>query len=75
MGIDAEIERELRSLVDDYRDRCLWFLRRDYYPQTPEEIARVLDSIRRHGDVEALRRAGRIEQWLSRVISETSAGS
>jgi hypothetical protein len=74
-GIDQEIEEAVRSLVDEYRERCLWFLRRDYYPRTPEEIARVLESIRRNGDVEAFRRAGRIEQWLSQSSSEKSAES
>jgi hypothetical protein len=25
---------ELRALMDEYRSRCLWFLRGDYYPST-----------------------------------------
>jgi hypothetical protein len=25
-----ETDAALRELVDEYRDRCLWFLRRDY---------------------------------------------
>jgi len=39
------IEAEVRSLVDDYRTRCLWFLRPDFYPETREEIVRVLRQI------------------------------
>ena len=42
-------EPVLRALVDDYRDRCLWFLARDYYPRTTAEALRVLDAIQRHG--------------------------
>jgi hypothetical protein len=36
-GIDR-----LVAMVDDYRDRCLWFLRGDFYPRTLEERLRVL---------------------------------
>ena len=28
----AHIATAIRKLVDDYRERCLWFVRRDYYP-------------------------------------------
>ena len=28
---------ELRGLVDEYRSRCLWFLREDYYPATRDD--------------------------------------
>lgn len=64
---------ELRVLVDEYRDRCLWFLRRNYYPATQDEALRVLDAISRHGGVEAFRRAARIRSWLSPGSSATSA--
>lgn len=76
MSVTAhEIDQEIRSLVDDYRDRCLWFLRRDYYPGSRDEIRRIMEAIRRHGDQEAFRRARKIEQWLSHHSSATSAGS
>jgi hypothetical protein len=65
----------LRELVDEYRDRCLWFLRRDYYPATTEEAGRVLDSIQRHGNRDGFRRAAQIRQWLSLASSATSAAS
>ena len=67
--------RELRALVDEYRSRCLWFLRIDYYPGTVEEIQRVLDAIQRRGDRSAFQRSAEIKQWLSRPSSATSAGS
>jgi hypothetical protein len=65
----------LRALVDDYRDRCLWFLRRDYYPATTEEAGRVIEAIERHGDRAAYQRAAEIRPWLSLPSSATSAGS
>jgi hypothetical protein len=65
----------LRALVDEYRDRCLWFLRRDYYPTTADEARRVLEAIQRHGDREGFKRAAEIRQWLLPPSSATSAGS
>ncbi|HVT45392.1 MAG TPA: hypothetical protein VMT00_13500 [Thermoanaerobaculia bacterium] len=73
--LPPEVVSAVRPLVDEYRARCLWFLRSDYYPETEEEIRRVLDWIRRHGDVEAFRRAGEVERWLSQKSKGTSAGS
>ena len=67
--------RELCALVDEYRSRCLWFLRIDYYPGTTEEMLRVLDAIQRGGDRAAFQRAAEIKRWLSRPSSATSAGS
>lgn len=64
----------LRALVDEYRDRCLWYLRRDYYPVTRDEALRVLDAIERHGSRDAFRRAAEIRSWLSPPSSATSAG-
>jgi hypothetical protein len=65
--------RNVCALVDEYRATCLWFLREDYYPQTPEEACRVLDQIERHGDVTAFRKAAELRQWLSRNSSAPSA--
>lgn len=71
----ASIQDELRALVDEYRTRCLWFLRPDFYPETREEVLRVLGQIERHGDRDGFVRAARIRQWLSPPSSETSAAS
>jgi hypothetical protein len=62
-------------LVDEYRVRCLWFLRPDYYPSTLEEQLRVLEYIERHGDREAFRRAATLKRWLSLPSSAPSAVS
>ena len=42
------LESLVNALVDEYRHRCLWFLRSDFYPSTDEERLRVLDYIQRH---------------------------
>lgn len=68
-------EAELRRLVDDYRATCLWFLREDYYPESPAERERVLSLIARHGDQHAFRRVAALRTWLSRRSSGTSAAS
>jgi hypothetical protein len=50
---------EVRKLVEEYRDRCLWFLRRDFVPSNAEEALRVLDLIERaYGCVVTRRRVG-----------------
>ena len=75
MTPDPAFEAQVRSLVDQYWERCLWFLRTDYYPSTPEEILRVLRWIRARGDKEAFLSAGRIKEWLSQTSNETSVAS
>jgi hypothetical protein len=65
----------LRRLVDEYRGRCLWFLRADYYPATSEEAMRVLDAIQRYGDLDAFRRAGELKRWVLAPSSGKSASS
>jgi hypothetical protein len=69
------LEAELRSLVDEYRTSCLWFLRPDLYPETREEMLRVLRAIEKHADREGFVRAARIRQWLSPISSAPSAAS
>jgi hypothetical protein len=61
------------QLVDEYRSRCLWFLRSDYYPATDAERLRILGYIERYGDLDAHRRAGRLKRWLSQRSSAPSA--
>ena len=63
--VDEDVRRQINQLVDTYRDRCLWFLRADYYPTDLQEVLRTLDYIRRYGDLEAFRRAGTLYQRLS----------
>jgi hypothetical protein len=71
----ATIAAEVRRLTDEYRTRCLWFLRSDLYPTTEEETLRVLRQIERHADRAGFVRAARLRRWLSPSSSERSAGS
>jgi hypothetical protein len=68
-------DTEFRRFVDQYRARCLWFLREDYYPRTPAERQEVLRQIAQHGDRDAFVRVAQFRRWLSQFCSETSAGS
>ena len=68
----AVMER-VNALADEYRIRCLWYLREDYYPQTPAEACRVLEAIERHGDIAAFQKAAPLRQWLSRTSNGPSA--
>ena len=69
-----DMEQEMRHLVDDYRSRCLWFLRPDFYPSNDEERLQTLGHIERYGDRAALQRAGKVRRWLSKT-SERAASS
>jgi hypothetical protein len=71
----SPFDARVRRLVDDYRTRCLWFLREDYYPETAGECERVLGFIERYGDLHAFRRVAEMREWLSPSSSETSAVS
>lgn len=70
---ESEFRENFTSLVDGRRDQCLWFLRQDYCPTDPEEMRRVLEHIRRHGDRESFRAASRLMRWLSPGSSARSA--
>ena len=71
---DLEVMMQrVNSLVDEYRARCLWFLRNDFYPNTPEEALRVLHYIEQHGDVLAFQKAATLRQWLLLNTSAPSA--
>lgn len=65
----------LRALVDEYRARCLWFLKSDYYPTTEAEVLRVLAAIERQGDRAGFQRCSEVRAWLSQSSSAASAGS
>ena len=71
----STVTEMVNRLVDEYRIRCLWFLRPDYYPFTTEEQLQVLGHIERHGDREAFRRAAVLRRWLSPSSSAPSVGS
>ena len=65
----ATVMQRVNALVEEYRARCLWFLREGYYPQTPAEACRVLESIERHGDRVAFQKAATLRQLAARTPS------
>lgn len=56
---------EINALVEEYRDRCLWFLRPAFLVSTRDEAVWILDLIERYGDRSAYQRAEKLKQWLS----------
>lgn len=76
MTMEAQhLDRAVDALVDEYRERCLWFLRPDFYPETVDQRLRVLKYIERYGDQTAYRKAAKARRWLLQSSSETSAAS
>jgi hypothetical protein len=49
-GAITDWRKDLALLIEEYRDRCLWFLRPDFMPTTDEQILRTLHQIERYGD-------------------------
>jgi hypothetical protein len=70
-----DLARAIDALVDECRSVALWFLKPDYYPHTDDERRRVLHEIQKHADLDLYKRSARLEQWLSRHSSATSASS
>jgi hypothetical protein len=66
------VAEAIDQLADEYRTRCLWSLRLDYYPRTLSEQLHVLDTISRHADVDGFRRASSLRQWLSQNSNAAS---
>jgi hypothetical protein len=72
---ESNVIEAVNRLVDDYRTRCLWFLRLDYYPSTDEDRLRILGYLERYGDREAFQRAAAVRRWLSPTSNAPSAAS
>lgn len=71
----AEIEATVDALVDEYRTRCLWFVREDFRPSTDAERLLALRYIARYGDRSAFVRAREMQAWLSQEFNAPSAAS
>ena len=56
---------EYRSVVEDYRDTCLWFANNVLAPKDRLQLEQILSSIETYGDADAFKRIGRIRSWLS----------
>lgn len=66
---------QFARLIEEYRGRCLWFLRQDYVPSERSAQLRVLDSIERYGDRNAFIQTRELKQWLSLHSNEAFAVS
>jgi hypothetical protein len=75
MALTQEQKAAIDVLVEEYRARCLWYFRRDYFPADDAERWRVLSDIQRHGDRAGFLRAAEAKEWLSPPSSATSASS
>jgi hypothetical protein len=69
----ADLAEQIDRLVDEYRERALWFLRPDYYPSTDDERLRTLDYIAQRGDLATFKRVAELRQCLLRSCSEKSS--
>jgi hypothetical protein len=69
----SELREKVVKLIEEYRARCLWFLREDYVPVTPEEIGQTLELIERYGDRASYLRAEELKQWLLHDSSAMSS--
>lgn len=64
----------IHSLINAYRDRCLWFLDATFMPKDREQALRALTFIERYGDRSAFIQARELRECLSRLSSAASAG-
>ena len=55
---------QFRSVVEDYRDTCLWYMNRALHPENDLQLEQVLTAIENHGDLAAYKRVGEIRKWL-----------
>ena len=51
---DIVASKEYRSVVEDYRDTCLWFAGNVLEPQDRMQLEQVLSSIESYGDMAAM---------------------
>lgn len=71
---EKELIKEIRTLIEKYRVQCLWFLKENYFPETPEQVIRILEKIEKHSDRKGFIRAREIKQWLLQKYSVKSFG-
>jgi len=60
----------INDFIDIYRDRCLWYIDKNYYPNSYSEYQKILRQIESHGDREAFQKAKELEKWLSLNFKE-----
>jgi hypothetical protein len=71
----ANLAAEIDAFIETHRDRCLWFVRRDFHPRTDDERLWLLTEIQRHSDRATFTRAGLLKRCLSPISSDASVAS
>ena len=62
--LPADILLETQALWKQNRLRCGWFLRDDLIPENPDDLARCLRLLARHGDRATFIRARKLQRCL-----------
>ncbi len=60
----AALTAEIDAFVDAQRDRCLWFVAREYHPRSDDERRWILTEIQRHADRATFVRAAELKRCL-----------
>lgn len=66
---------EINRPADAHRTECLWFLRRDYFPETTAERLQVLKYLEEHGDRATFVAARSLRDCLLQHSKDKSAAS
>jgi len=53
-------ETDINRFIDEQRPECLWFVRKDYYPDTKKQKIYILRQIQKNGNLDAFKKAGEI---------------
>ena len=69
---DIAKTEEFRSIVEDYRGMCFWFMADDWFPNDKRGYEMAAENLEHYGDMRAYRKAGEIRQWLLQPSSRTS---
>lgn len=64
---------DITRLVDENRDRCLWFLAPDFLPTDDESAIRALRYMERYGGKAVFEQARTLRTWLQQHSSAKSA--
>ena len=71
----TKLEAEIDAFIETHRERCLWFVRRDYHPCTEDERRWLLTEIQRRSDRATFASAGLLKRCLSPISSGGSVVS
>ena len=74
-GLTDEQKSKLKLLIDQCRDSCLWYMRKDYYPENLESSIRVLNNIESYASRDIYIEARKLKLWLLQNTKKQSADS